>query len=125
TVTVRRSGMNEIVVKHVINRAGGLPDNYNDVIQLISFRSDIVAAARMEMERFNNSFLDEFYPEGSDGTQFKLEGIRVPTLTFAYGSIPAGNPEGMKNLTTQGMGWVVELDLADLGTDGEQYRHGF
>ncbi|MGI8601402.1 MAG: lamin tail domain-containing protein [Verrucomicrobiales bacterium] len=125
TVTVRRSGMNEIVVKHVINHGGGLPDNYNDVIHLISFRPDIVGAARLEMERFSNSFLDEFYPEGSDGTQFKLEGIRVPSLTFANGSIPAGNPEGIKNLTTAGMGWVVQLDLADLGTDGEQYRHGF
>ncbi len=125
TVSARRSGMNEIVVKHAINRAGGLPDNYNDIIHLISFRPDIVGPARMEMERFNNSWLDEFYPEGSDGTQFKLEGIRVPTLTFANGSIPAGNPEGIKNYTTNGMGWVVELDLADLGADGEQYRHAF
>jgi len=125
TVSVRRSGMNEIVVKHAINAAGGLPDNYNDVIHLISFRSDIVGSARMEMERFSNSWLDEFYPEGSDGTQFKLEGIRVPTQTFQNGTFPAGNPEGFKNLTTSGMGWVVELDLADLGADGEQYRHGF
>lgn len=125
TVSVRRSGMNEIVVKHAINAAGDLPDNYNDIVQLISFRSDIVGAARMEMERFSNSWLDEFYPEGSDGTQFKLEGIRVPTQTFANGTFPAGNPEGFKNLTTSGMGWVVELDLADLGADGEQYRHGF
>lgn len=125
TVSVRRSGMNEIVVKHTINAAGGLPDNYNDIINIISFRSDIVGPARMEMERFSNSWLDEFYPEGSDGTQFKLEGIRVPTLTFANGTFPAGNPEGIKNLTTAGMGWVVELDLADLGPDGGQYRHGF
>lgn len=125
TVSVRRSGMNELVVKHAINRAGGLPDNYNDVIHIISFRPDIVGPARMEMERFNNSWLDEFYPEGSDGTQFKLEGIRVPTQTFAHGTVPAGNPEGIKNYTTSGMGWVVQLDLADLGPDGEQYRHGF
>ena len=125
TISVRRSGMNEIVVKHAINSAGDLPDNFNDIVHLISFRSDIVGAARMEMERFSNSWLDEFYPEGSDGTQFKLEGIRVPTQTFANGTFPAGNPEGFKNLTTSGMGWVVELDLADLGADGEQYRHGF
>ena len=125
TVSVRRSGMNEILVKHTINSAGGLPDNYNDIINIVSFRSDSVGPARMEMERFSNSWLDEFYPEGSDGTQFKLEGIRVPTLTFANGTIPAGNPEGIKNLTTNGMGWVVQLDLADLGTDGGQYRHGF
>jgi hypothetical protein len=125
TVSVRRSGMNEIVVKHAINRAGGLPDNYNDVINIISFRSDITGPARMEMERFSNSWLDEFYPEGSDGTLFKLEGIRVPTQTFANGTIAAGNAEGIKNLTTSGMGWVVQLDLADLGTDGGQYRHGF
>ncbi len=125
TVSVRRSGMNEIVVKHAINAAGNLPDNYNDIIHLISFRSDIIGPARMEMERFSNSWLGEFYPEGSDGTQFKLEGIRVPTQTFANLTIPAGNPEGIKNLTTSGMGWVVGLDLADLGADGEQYRHGF
>jgi len=125
TVSVRRSGMNEILVKHAINRAGGLPDNYNDIIHIMSFRSDIVGSARMEMERFSNSWLDEFYPEGSEGTLFKLEGIRVPTLTFANGTIPAGNPEGIKNLTTNGIGWVVQLDLADLGPDGEQYRHGY
>ncbi|HWB04624.1 MAG TPA: lamin tail domain-containing protein [Verrucomicrobiales bacterium] len=125
TVSARRSGMNEIIVKHAINRAGRLPDNYNDVIHLISFRSDIVGPARMEMERFNNSWLDEFYPEGSDGTLFKLEGIRDPSQTFANGTIPAGNPEGIKNYTTSGMGWIVNLDLADLGPDGEQYRHGF
>jgi len=125
TVSVRRSGKNEIVVKHAINHAGGLPDNYNDIINLISFRSDIVGPARMEMERFSNSWLDEFYPEGSDGTLFKLEGIRVPTLTFANGSIPSGRPDGIKNLSTDGMGWVVQLDLADLGPDGEQYRHGY
>ena len=125
TISVRRSGMNEIVVKHAINSAGDLPDNFNDIIHLISFRSDIVGAARMEMERFSNSWLDEFYPEGSDGTQFKLEGIRVPTLTFANVSFATNNPEGFKNYTTSGMGWVVGLDLADLGADGEQYRHGF
>ncbi len=125
TVSVRRGGMNEIVVKHAINAAGGLPDNYNDVIHLISFRPDIVGAARMEMERFSNSWLDEFYPEGSDGTQFKLEGIRDPGQTFANGIFPAGHPEGFKNYTTAGMGWIVNLDLADLGTDGEQYRHAF
>ncbi len=125
TVSVRRSGMNEIIVKHAINHAGGLPDNFNDIIHLISFRQDIVGSARMEMERFSNSWLDEFYPEGSDGTLFKLEGIRVPTRTFANGSIPAGNPEGIKNLTTEGMGWVVQLDLADLGPDGGQYRHAY
>ena len=45
--------------------------------------------------------------------------------TFANGTFPAGNPEGIKNLSTDGIGWVVELDLADLGPDGEQYRHGF
>ncbi len=125
TISVRRSGMNEIVVKHAINAAGDLPDNYNDIIHILSFRSDIIGPARMEMERFSNSWLDEFYPDGSEGTQFKLEGIRVPSQTFANGTFPAGNPEGFKNLTTAGMGWVVELDLADLGPDGEQYRHGF
>ena len=125
TVSVRRSGMNEILVKHAINRAGGLPDNYNDIIQMIGFRADITGPARMEMERFSNSWLDEFYPEGSEGTLFKMEGIRVPTKTFANGTFPAGNPEGIKNLSTDGIGWVVELDLADLGPDGEQYRHGF
>lgn len=125
TVSVRRSGMNEIVVKHAINRAGGLPDNYNDIIQLISFTPSIIGPARMEMERFSNSWLDEFYPEGSDGTLFKMEGIRVPSQTFANGTFPAGNSEGFKNLTTSGIGWVVDLDLADLGPDGGQYRHSF
>ncbi len=125
TVSVRRGGIEEIVVKHAINAGGGLPDNYNDIIHLIGFRSDIRGPARMEMERFSNSWLDEFYPGGSDGTQFKMEGIRYPTQTFANGTIPAGNAEGIKNLTTNGIGWVGALDIADLGPDGEQYRHSF
>ena len=125
TVSVRRGGIEEIVVKHAINAAGGLPDNYNDIIHLMSFQTAIRGAARMEMERFSNSWLDEFYPEGADGTLFKMEGIRIPTQTFANGAIPAGNAEGIKNLTTSGIGWVANLDMADLGPDGEQYRHSF
>ncbi len=125
TVSVRRGGIEEIVVKHAINAAGGLPDNYNDIINLISFRSNIRGPARLEMERFSNSWLDEFYPDGSDGTLFKMEGIRIPTQTFANSPIPAGNPEGIKNLTTSGIGWASNLDIADLGPDGEQYRHSF
>lgn len=125
TVSVRRGGMEEIVVKHAINAAGGLPDNYNDIINLISFRPAIRGPARLEMERFSNSWLDGFYPDGSDGTMFKMEGIRIPTQTFANGPIRAGNPEGIKNLTTSGIGWAGNLDIADLGPDGEQYRHSF
>ncbi len=125
TVSVRRGGIEEIVVKHAINAAGGLPDNYNDIVQLISFQTSIRGPARIEMERFSNSWLDDFYPEGADGTLFKMEGIRVPTQTFANGTIPAGNAEGIKNLTTSGIGWVANLDMADLGPDGEQYRHSF
>ncbi len=125
TVSARIGGIEEIVVKHAINAAGGLPDNYNDIVQLISFRSDIRGPARLEMERFSNSWLDEFYPEGSEGTQFKMEGIRFPTLTVANGTIPAGNAEGYKDLTTNGMSWVGNLDIADLGPDSEQYRHSF
>ncbi len=125
TVSARIGGIEEIVVKHAINAAGGLPDNYNDIIQLISFRSDIRGPARLEMERFSNSWLDEFYPEGSEGTQFKMEGIRFPTLTVANGTIPAGNAEGFKDFTTNGMSWVGNLDIADLGADPEQYRHSF
>ena len=85
--------MNEIVVKHAINRAGGLPDNYNDIINIISFRSDITGPARMEMERFSNSWLDEFYPEGSDDVWDGVGGaVGSGGSGDGWRAVPAGVP---------------------------------
>ena len=107
--------MVEIVAKHTINVAGGLPDNYNDVIYFVGERSDAIGPTRMEMARFSNSYLDEEFPDGSKGTQFKMEGIREPQATST------GTPEGIK--LAMPVGWVSNFDLANLGDDPEQYRH--
>ena len=69
----------------------------------------------MEMARFSNSYLDEEFPDGSQGTQFKMEGIREPQGTNN------GTPEGTK--LGMPVGWVSSFDLANLGDDPEQYRH--
>ena len=47
TVSVRRGGMNEIVVKHAINRAGGLPDNYND--EMVTNDMDVSSSAKFNL----------------------------------------------------------------------------
>jgi hypothetical protein len=114
TVTTRRRNVREIIAKHMVNHAGGIHDNYNDIVQLIHTTQK--GTARLSMARFGKPYLEGLPSgEGTKGTVFKMEGIRV------FQSTQGGNPESPK--LPFPIGWVSSFDLADQGDDKEIYRH--
>jgi hypothetical protein len=116
SIVVRRRGMIETITKHILNAAGGIPGNYDDVVYLVSHRTDNVGNARMNLANYDDTYVDSQFENNSDGTVFKLEGIREYTTT------QNGNPEGVK--LSQPIGWIQTYDIANLGDDPEQYRWG-
>jgi hypothetical protein len=116
SIIVRRRGMVETVVKHVLNAAGGLPGNYDDIIYLVSHRSDNLGNARLNLANYDDTYVDSQFENNNSGTVFKLEGIRE------YQTTANGNKEGLK--LSQPIGWIVGFDIANLGNDPEQYRWG-
>lgn len=116
TVTVRTENRHEILVKHIINAAGGIHDNYNDIVQLNGYASGPNGRARLEMARFGRVYLDGLPGgNGRDGTVFKMEGIRE------FQATQDGSPNTPKRPFP--IGWVASFDLADQGDDKEIYRH--
>jgi len=115
TVTIKRRNNKEILVKHMALAAGGIPNFYDDIVQLISHRTDNGGPARLSFSRYDDVYFDSQFDNGSDGTMYKMEGIRVITQTSD------GTLEGIKQ-PRSGIGWINTYDLTDLGDDKEQYR---
>lgn len=116
TITLRNGSRREIAVKHIINAAGGLHDNYNDIVQFNGHLSTYNSRSRLEMTRFGSDYLDGLPGgNGGDGTVFKMEGIRVFQQT----------QDGSRNSPKLPfpIGWVSNYDLADQGDLKEDYRH--
>lgn len=90
SVIVRRSDLGANLVRHILNQAGGLPANYNDVVYLVSHRPDNVGFATLVLANYDNTYIDSQFENANDGTAFKLEGIRV------YETTDDGTPEGYK-----------------------------
>jgi hypothetical protein len=114
SVVVRRSDLGANLVKHILNQAGGLPANYNDVVYLVSHRADNVGTATLNLANYDRTYIDSQFENNNDGTAFKFEGIRVYTTT------DDGTPEGLK--LPQPIDFVWDYDLTNLGNDPEQYR---
>ncbi len=106
----------EIVIKHMVNHAGGLPGMYDDLVRVIAPRAAHTGTGLMLMAKYGNGFLDSQYENGSDGMLFKME------LAYPLSATVDGNPESQK---VPQAGEVVGTDITDLGSDKELYRHFF
>lgn len=116
TITTRKGNMREILVKHIVNQAGGLHDNYNDLLFQYGHIPGQVGMARTEMARFGTNYLRGLPGgNGTEGTIFKMEGIRE------FQATQDGTPDTPK--LPMPIGWVRNFDLADQGADKEMYRH--
>lgn len=114
TITTRRGNMREILVKHIINSAGGLHDNFNDVLHQYGHIGGQNGRVRTEMARFGSPYLRGL-PNGTEGTVFKMEGIRE------FRQTQNGTPSTPK--LPHPIGWIRSFDLANQGADKEIYRH--
>lgn len=109
-------GQDEILIKHITSHAGGLPQMYDDLIRLITPRTEHTGPAILQLARYGDVFLDSQYRNGGNGTAFEYE------LLYGLGAT-TGGPEGLK--TPQEGPSVAGVPLASLGDDKEAYRLNF
>ena len=88
--------LQEILIQHIIARAGDMPAMYNDIVHAIASDPTHTSRAILRMAGQGDDFLDSQYENGSDGTLFESEVIRK--------------------------GGVIYVDFMDLGDGKEAYR---
>ena len=106
----------EILLKHMINHAGGLPGMYDDLIHVIAPRVQDNSTGLMMMAKYGDVFLDSQYANGGNGDLFKLELIYYPLSTVD------GNVQSFKLPNPDD---VLGVDFQDLGNDQESYRWNY
>ena len=106
----------EILLKHMITHAGGLPGMYDDLVHVIAPQAIDNGTGLMMMAKYGNVFLDSQYLNGGNGDLFKLELIYYPLSTVD------GTPTGFKLPNPDD---VLGVDFQDLGNDQESYRWNF
>ncbi len=102
----------EIILKHMLNRAGDLPGTYGEIARVIAPRSAHTGPCQF-FPRHEDVFVESAFEDGGDGSQFEMELIYYPTTANTAGyKLP--QPDN-----------VVGTDLTDLGNDKEIYRYNF
>ncbi len=102
----------DIILKHMLNRAGGLPGTYSQIAHVIAPRTAHSGAAQW-FPRHEDNFIETAFENGGDGTMFEMELIYYPTTANSIGyKLP--QPDG-----------VVGTDMTDMGNDKEFYRYNF
>ena len=107
----------EVVLKHIMNRAGVVPSIYDELIYFIPPDNSYTGPAQLNMARYDDAFLDGMFANGNEGTRFKLEAIYYPTTTID------GNPQSPK-IRANAAG-PVGIDIWDMGDDKESYRRHY
>ncbi|MHB1035663.1 MAG: lamin tail domain-containing protein [Pirellulales bacterium] len=103
-------GALEIYRKQMVNRAGGTSVSiYDDIAYMITPQHS-GRIALLQLARFEDTFLDEQFANGGQGTLFELDDITFPTVSGA-------NPEALKTTTN-----YTSQDMHDRGPDPEAYR---
>src|SRR5436190_6096805 len=102
----------EIVVRHMLMRAGGIPGTYSDLCRVIAPISTHTGPG-IFCPRHEDEFIETAFENGGNGTMWELELIYYPTSTNAFGY---KNPQPDS---------VVGTDITDLTDDKEFYRYNF
>lgn len=118
TVAIDRSestgfGQREMLIHQTMNHAGGVPTKYHDLIRVIAPRPEHTGSAELQLARYSDVFLEDQYPDGSEGTVFEYE------LIYQLNHTHNGSPEGLKVPAPDS---VVGTPIRSLGTDKEAYR---
>lgn len=111
-------GQIEILNWQFINRAGGIPGMYNDLVYVHAPRSQHSGSAMLTMAEYNDVYLDTQFRDGGDGPTFKYELIYYPTTTNT------GTPEGLK-LPQPDNVLPVNINQINTPNDKESYRWNF
>ncbi|MCX8157103.1 MAG: lamin tail domain-containing protein, partial [Verrucomicrobiae bacterium] len=102
----------EMVIKHMLHHAGGVPGVYGDLCKVIAPYSRHTSSAILA-PRLEDEFIETAFVNGGDGDMYEFELIYYPTTTNAAGyKLPS--PDS-----------VIAVDFQNLGDDPELYRYNF
>ena len=110
-------GVDEVIIKHIATRAGGIPGMYDDIVEFIAPRRQHNLRALLRMAGFDDIYLDSQFRNGSQGTVYEYEVYRWATATTD------GNPESPKRVGGGGApnAWA-NVPFQDVGDNKEDYR---
>ena len=109
------NAQDEIIVKILMNHAGGIGNLHDDLAYVITPRVGQSGMVILQQSLYNNEYLDSRFEGGSDSPLFKLETIRYLRETND------GTPEGLK-YPDPSSPLSVRNDLGDFGDNKEHYR---
>jgi hypothetical protein len=102
----------EILVYHMANHAGGIPEVVPDMCRVIPpYQTN--SSAGLAAPRFEDEFIETAFPNGGAGGMWQFELTYYPTTT---------NSAGYKLPSPQ---LITGVDITDLGADQEHYRYNF
>ncbi len=109
-------GQLELLFDMMISNSGGPISRYYDFVKVLSPNSLVTSGATLQMAIYSDTFLDEQFENGSDGTLYEYEYIYYPTTT------DTGTPTGNKLPQPDG---IHGVGITNLGDDAERYRMHF
>ena len=113
SIAIDRSSQREIMIKHVVTRAGKIPGMYDDIAWVIQPRSNRATSGILMKSRYDSEWLDNAIDNGTDGQMFEFELIYHPNSTN-------GGREGLKLPQPDG---VVGVQMRNQGGDDKElYR---
>lgn len=113
SIAIDRSSQREIMIKHVVTKAGKIPGMYDDIAWVIQPRSNRATSGILMKSRFDSEWLDNSIEDGTDGRMFEFELIYHPNNTN-------GGREGLKLPQPDG---VVGVQMRNQGGDDKElYR---
>ena len=112
--TTLGASINELLYQRLAERVGGIASEHDDVVYLATPYYEN-RRAQLRLRRYSNAALDDFIPNGGNGSLFKEEIIYYPTTTVD------GNPESLKNPYNT----FFAVDTLSQGSDKNAYRFNY
>lgn len=107
-------GQRELLFDTFISNSGGSISRYNDLIKVLSPKSELTGTAILQMARYEDVFLDAQFEDGSNGTLYEYELVYYPTTANASG-LKLPSPDNVVNVNR----------ILDNGNSIEDYRWNF
>ncbi|MCL5098964.1 MAG: lamin tail domain-containing protein, partial [Candidatus Omnitrophica bacterium] len=112
------NGQEEILIKHMINHAGGIPGMYDDLVYVLAPRSSENGPALLMMAGYDQVYLESQYENGADGMEFNYDLIYQMNNT-------SGDPVQGYKIPVGYIHPNYNVDMENLGDDQETYRWYF
>ncbi|MFT5523515.1 MAG: hypothetical protein ACI9HK_001462, partial [Pirellulaceae bacterium] len=106
----------EILVKQMLNHAGGITSMYDDIGFVHAPLPSMSGTKLFQLARYDSVFLNEWTNRGNEGLLYEFEAINYSRNTVD------GNVESLKDARFAS---IIDVDITDLGDSKEDYRWHF